>query len=55
MVVTVDGFNVLGADVMTAMQATISTDAVVGEDAGYGRVLNRLAPRTVRVGVAVRR
>jgi len=55
MVVTVDGFNVLGADVMTAMQATISTDAVVGEDAGYGRVLNRLAPRTLRVGVAVRR
>jgi len=53
--VTADLFNLLGADAMTAMQASISSEAAVGENSGYGRVLNRLAPRTLRLGVAVRR
>ena len=53
--VSTDGFNLLGADAMTEMQASLTGEAAVGEFAGYGRVLNRLSPRTIRIGVTVSR
>jgi hypothetical protein len=46
LLVTVDGFNVLGDASVTGIQIDVSRD--------YGRVRSRVAPRTLRLGAGVR-
>jgi hypothetical protein len=54
LVLTTDAFNLLGKDEVTQLQTSLTGDAAVGEFSGYGRVQNRVPPRTFRFGVMLR-
>jgi hypothetical protein len=54
LVLTSDAFNLFGEDAFTELQTSITGEAAVGEFSGYGRVQNRVPPRTFRFGVMLR-
>ncbi len=54
LVVTSDAFNLLGTDQTTEIQTSLTGDAAVGEFSGYGRVRNRVPPRSFRFGLILR-
>jgi hypothetical protein len=54
LVLTSDAFNLLGTDQTTEIQTSLTGDAAVGEFSGYGRVRNRVPPRSFRFGLILR-
>ncbi len=54
LVLTSDAFNLLGKDEVTEFQTSLTGEAAVGEFSGYGRVRNRIPPRTFRFGLMLR-
>ncbi|MEZ4455477.1 MAG: TonB-dependent receptor [Gemmatimonadales bacterium] len=54
LLVSLDGFNVLGADTITGVQTSLTGDNAVGIASGYGTTRRRLPPRSLRLGVAAR-
>ena len=50
----IDAFNALGANTVTAIQTSVNGSLQLGEFSAYRQTLNRVPPRTFRLGAGVR-
>jgi len=55
LLLAVDAFNVLGASTISEVQTSLTGDVGIGSLSGYGRTLDRIPPRTIRLGLTARR